>query len=233
MIEQVDLIAFGAHPDDVEIGCGGLIASTLKRKMRVGIVDLTRGEMASTGTVEERAEEAARAAEILGVTWRVNLGIPDRNVQINEVNLQEVVKVIRQGRPKVIVAPFWQDRHPDHVNCSRLVAEAFFSAGLWKFYPELKPYRPKRLFYYYLNHYHAKPSFVVDISPYFELKLRAIQAHHSQFDENRLRTTGLNTGSFLEVLEARNRYFGSLIGVKYGEAFFSKEMLAVSNPLDL
>ncbi|MDS1029562.1 bacillithiol biosynthesis deacetylase BshB1 [Bacillota bacterium LX-D] len=227
-LEKADLIAFGAHPDDVEIGCGGLIALTAKKRS-VGIVDLTKGEMASTGTVEERAKEASEAARILNVKWRVNLGIPDRGVSINEQNIAEIVKVIRQSKPRIVLVPFPEDRHPDHVNCSKLVAQAVFSAGLWKVMPDLEPHRTKHIFHYFLNNFFAEPSFVVDISAAFQQKVAAVQAHHSQFDPDRLRPTSLNTGGFTETLEARNRFFGSLIKATYGEPYYSKEMLSIGD----
>src|SRR5690606_29313260 len=230
-MEQVDVVAFGAHPDDVEIGCGGLLLKSVAAGYKVGIVDLTQGEMASTGTVEIRREESLKAAAILGVSFRVNLQLPDRGIRINEESLAKVVRVIREARPRLILAPYWEDRHSDHVACSQLVTEAHFSSRLYKFLPELKPHQPA-LIYYFLNHYQVQASFIVDISPYFEKKVEAIFAHYSQFGPAP-RETSLNTGGFLHRLRSWNGAFGALIGCDYGEGYYAKEALAIPDPVAL
>lgn len=230
-MERVDLIAFGAHPDDVEIGCGGLLIKSVANGYKVGIVDLTEGEMASTGTVEQRREESKKAGEIIGVSFRINLKLPDRGVRINDDSLAKVVRIIRQARPKLILAPYWEDRHPDHVACSQLITEAHFNTRLYKYLPELPPHQP-RLIYYFLNHYQVQASFIVDISRYFERKVEAIFAHHSQFGPSPTKTS-LNTGHFLNVLRGWNQAFGSLIGCTYGEGFYSKEVLPIPDPVGL
>lgn len=230
-MEPVDLIAFGAHPDDVEIGCGGLLMRSIATGYRVGIVDLTRGEMASTGTVAIRREESQKAAEVLGVNWRINLELPDRGITINDESLSKVVRILREARPRLIVGPYWEDRHPDHVACSQLVTEAHFNARLYKYLPELPPHQP-RLIYYFLNHYQVEASFIVDISDYFEEKVKAIFCHYSQFGPAP-EPTSLNTGAFMGAIRGWNQAWGALIGCTYGEGFYSKEALAIPDPVAL
>lgn len=232
MTENIDIIAFGAHPDDVEIGCGGYLAKSVGLGYSVGIVDLTRGEMGSNGTVEQRREEALNAAGILGASWRENLAIPDRHVEVNDEYLAKVVRLIRSFRPKIILAPYWEDRHPDHVNASKLIDEAHFAAGLKKFVPDLKGYRPAAVLNYFLNRTPQMPSFIVDISEFRDKKEAAIAAHKSQF--SLLKDgweTVLNGGNYLYVLDSRDRYYGSLIGSRYGEGFAVKNPIPMPDPM--
>ncbi|GAW93007.1 bacillithiol biosynthesis deacetylase BshB1 [Calderihabitans maritimus] len=227
-LEQVDLLAFGAHPDDVEIGTGGLLAKAVSRGYKVGVVDLTEGEMASTGTVEVRREEAKRAAEILGVAWRYNLKMPDSALEVTRDNQLKVIEVIRYSRPRLVVAPYWEDVHPDHIACSRLVMQSVYLAGLRKLLPEIPAYRPPKIIFYSL-HYNVEPSFIVDISEYFSRKKEAVMAHASQFGRQGV----VDTKWLLHVLESRNRYFGSRIGVYYGEGYLVKGPLAIDDPITL
>lgn len=229
-MEKVDIIAFGAHPDDVEIGTGGLLAKEAAAGYSIGIVDLTQGEMSTNGTVEERAIESEKAGKILGIKWRKNLKIPDRNIEINNENLSKVVTVIRQYRPEIILIPHWEDRHPDHVACSNLVTEAHFNAGLRKFIPDLEVYRPQKVFYYFINST-ANPSFVVDVSEYYEKKKDSIFAHESQFlRKNNMLKTVLNQG-FPYLIESRDRYFGAQIRVEYAEGFIAKGLVNIQDPM--
>lgn len=230
-LKQVDIIVFGAHPDDVEIGCGGLVAKEAALGYRVGIVDLTRGEMGTNGTIEERQAEGEAAAKILGAVWRKNLDIPDRNIQRTDENLTKVVSVLRKYRPTLIIIPYWNDRHPDHVAASNLVTEAHFTSGLIKFLPELKPYRPKEMLYYFLN-YEQEPSFVVNVTDYYEQKRQAIKAHESQFGrKNPMIPTVLNT-RFPYRLDSRDRHQGAKINAEFGEGFVVRNMLAIKDPLE-
>lgn len=232
MNESVDIIAFGAHPDDVEIGCGGYVAKSVGLGYTVGIVDLTQGEMGSNGTVEGRRQEALEGAAILGAAWRENLAIPDRHVEINDDNLAKVVRVIRRFRPKIILAPYWEDRHPDHVGASNLINDAYFASGLKKFVPDLKGYRPAAVLYYFLNRTPKEPSFIVDVTEYHGKKQEAIAAHQSQFQMlAKGWETVLNSGSYLNVLDSRDRYFGSLIGARYGEGFVTKYPVPMPDPM--
>lgn len=230
-VYETDLLVFGAHPDDIEIGAGGLVAKQAAQGRRVVLVDLTKGEMASNGTVEERSKEAEKAAAILGVADRVNLGLPDSRIEVKEEFLEPVVRVIRRFKPRIILAPDSRDRHPDHIATSNLVTQAMFIAGLWKRYPDQPPHRLQKLFYYFL-HYTREPSFVVDITDVYQKKQEAIMAHVSQFgtwpDQNPTELPHL-----LKRVEARNGYFGSLIKVEYGEGFYSAEPLKIDDVLTL
>lgn len=230
-IESVDVIAFGAHPDDVEIGCGGLVAKEVALGYRVGIVDLTAGEMGTNGTVEERLAESEEAARILGAAWRKNLRIPDRHIEQTEENLKKVVELLRLYRPKIILMPYWNDRHPDHMAASSLVTEAHFSAGLRKFLPHLKAFRPKEMLYYFMN-YEQEPSFVVDITDFYEIKRQAIAAHESQFGRRNPMLPTVVNSRFPHMIDSRNGHYGARIGVRYGEGFVVKNMLAVADPVE-
>lgn len=234
-VSKIEVMAVGAHPDDVEVGTGGLLATFIKQGLKVGVVDLTAGEMASNGTTEERHEEARRAAEVLGLTWRKCLGIPDRGIATEKKYLLQLVEVIRQSRPRLILCPYWEDRHPDHVNASRLVQEAHFDAGLAKVDCQLPPFRAEQIWYYFLARA-AEPTFIVDVSDCYQTKRLAMTAHASQFGKDLNRTeTFLNAGpgNMLSIIESRDRYFGSLIGKMYGEGFITPAPLAIHNPLGL
>ncbi|SHF08265.1 bacillithiol biosynthesis deacetylase BshB1 [Desulforamulus putei DSM 12395] len=228
-------MAIGAHPDDVEVGAGGLVAKLIKSGLRVGIVDLTAGELATNGTAEERREEARRAGEVLGLTWRQCLAIPDRGITTGKEYLMRLVEVIRKSRPGLILCPYWEDRHPDHVNASRLVQEAWFDSGLTRVGSRLPPFRAGQIWYYYISGA-VEPKFIVDVSECYHTKRLAILAHQTQFGKSPNSTeTFLNAGpgSLLSVVESRDRYFGSLIGCMYGEGFTTKSPLAIHNPLAL
>ncbi|MBU7008370.1 bacillithiol biosynthesis deacetylase BshB1 [Phosphitispora fastidiosa] len=231
--ENVDIIAFGAHPDDVEIGAGGLLAKEAALGYRVGIADLTRGEMGTRGTPDVRLEEARKAAEILGAVWRINLGMPDGSVTADHENVMKVARVIRTYRPKVIIAPYWDDRHPDHVNTSRLVTEAHFKAGLRKLEPELEAFRPNIILYYFLNRMEGF-SFIVDISEHYPRKQEAVNAHYSQFGDAGLKPLAvLGVKAPLQFIESRDRFQGSQIGAAYGEAFLVRTPVPVADPLEV
>jgi len=231
MTQQIDIIAFGAHPDDVEIGCGGLLAKEARLGYKTAIIDLTRGEMSTNGTVEERQAESAKAMRILGASWRENLEIPDGGIEVNDDYVARVVKVLRTYRPKLILAPYWEDRHPDHAAASRLIQEAHFAAGLRKLMPELPPFRPVEVLYYFL-HQDVEPDFVVDVTEVYEQKKAAIMAHESQFGrQNKMLPTILN-GGFPYLLESRNRYYGGKIKTLFAEGFVVKNWLEIRDPLD-
>lgn len=221
LVQPLDILAVGAHPDDVEIGAAGSLLKAAKAGMRVGIVDLTQAELSSNGTVQRRREEADAAARLLGLSLRSNLGLPDRGLEAaREVAHRLLVDLIRQTRPKVVLAPYWQDRHPDHETASRLVREAAFSAGVHKFQGDhkLPAYRPERLYYYFINTM-AQPSFVVDISDIYQEKMEILRCYQSQFmREEGSVTTPLNNG-YLENVEARERLFGQQVGVARAEGF--------------
>lgn len=183
-----DILVFGAHPDDVEIGCGGILARYTSEAARVVICDLTRGEMGCNGEPAQRVAEGEAAARILGVERRINLGLPDRGIAggafgegAGAEQLRRCVAVIRRFRPKVVALPWAPDRHPDHVHAHRLLREAIFAAALNRYETEEAPHRVPQTVFYFINDV-ASPAFVVDVTPFWRRKLEALLAHHSQFD---------------------------------------------------
>lgn len=229
-IKEVDLLCFGAHPDDVEIGMAGTIAKHVQEGYRVMICDLTRAELSSNGSIEEREQEAFRAAQILGVE-RINLGFPDRGLHITEERIRAIVQVLRTYRPKVVFLPFEEDRHPDHGQATRLVEEALFNAGIVKYDSSEKgAHRVWQVYYYFINGL-AKPDLLVDISDHIHTKRAALLAYQSQFTKDeRAVETRLNTG-FIESIEGRERLFGKMKQVEYAEGFKLKDPLLLSNCL--
>src|SRR3954463_11090984 len=179
-MEHVDLLVFGPHPDDLEIGAGGTVARHSAMGMRVGLCDLTAGEMGSNGTVEERLAEAEEARKVLGATWRVNLRWPDRAIGSTPDQSLAATELVRRVRPAAVALPYWSDRHPDHVAASKVLTEAVFNAGLRRFRAEGEPWKPAMTSYYFINE-STQPSFVVDVSEYYETKRRALACHVSQF----------------------------------------------------
>ncbi|UFJ43270.1 bacillithiol biosynthesis deacetylase BshB1 [Brevibacillus humidisoli] len=228
-MSSLDILAFGAHPDDVEIGAAGVLLRARKEGKQVGIADLTYAELSSNGTVERRQEEAAAASRLLGLALRTNFGLPDRGLESSRQLAHDlIVDLIRQTRPKVVLAPYWQDRHPDHESVSRLVREAVFSAGVHKYrgQQELPAYRPEHVYYYFINTTTA-PSFIVDISDIYIEKTEVLRCYKSQFErEDGSVSTPLNNG-YLEQVEARERLFGQQAGVSYAEGFVSMVPLAL------
>ncbi len=213
-----DLLIFGAHPDDAEIGMGGTIAKHAAANRNVVICDLTFAEMSSNGDVETRQREAEEAAAILGVKERINLGLPDRGLRMEDEQLKEIVKVIRTYQPKAVFAPYWEDRHPDHTMCSRMVQEAVFSAKLRKWMPEMPAYAADQLYFYFINDMHA-PDLIVDVTSCYEQKMKALQAYRSQFTRaDGSVKTPLNQG-YIANVEARDRLFGQRRLIQYAEGF--------------
>jgi N-acetylglucosamine malate deacetylase 1 len=225
---QLDILAFGAHADDVEIGMAGTIAKYASQGKRIGICDLTHAELSSNGTVELRKQEAANAAKILGVQDRRTLTLPDRGIFINDDNIKKVVEIIRMFRPKVIFAPYYEDRHPDHGNCARLVDEAAFSSGIKNYFSscEYPAHRPENLFLYMINGFH-KPDMVIDISSYFDKKKEALQAYKSQFTKAAGTVDTPLVNGYIESVEARERLFGKEVGLQYAEGFMVKKPILV------
>ncbi|MEG8946862.1 bacillithiol biosynthesis deacetylase BshB1 [Rosettibacter firmus] len=225
----LDILIFAAHPDDAELAMGGTIAKLIKDGLKLGIVDLTKGELATRGTPEIRMKEAQRASEILKITHRENLGLKDGSIKVNDEYLLKVVSRIRKYQPTIVFAPYFNDRHPDHVGCGLLIKEAMFFSGLPKIVTEdngriQSPFRPKKLFYY-MQTYEFKPSFVVDISDTFEIKMNAIKSYESQFHNpySVEPETFISQPNFLKYIEGRAKVFGFKIGKNYGEPFFCEE----------
>lgn len=214
----VDMLIFGAHPDDAEIGMGGTIAKHTQNGSRVVLCDLTFAEMSSNGDVDTRQQEAKEAASILGVEERVNLAFPDRGLRLDREQLVEMVRMIRTYQPKVVFAPYWEDRHPDHVMCSRMVQEAVFNAKLRKWLPDMPAYTVDQLYFYFINDTHA-PDLIVDVTDSIEQKIKALTAYQSQFTAADTSVkTPLNQG-YIENVKARDRLFGQRRLLTYAEGF--------------
>lgn len=221
---MLDLLAIGAHPDDVEIGLGGTLLKLLEAGKKVGILDLTDGEPTPTGSVEKRLAESREAARVLGVEWRRTLELPNRFLEDTIPNRKRVAAVLREVRPRMVAVPYWVDAHPDHVAASRLCEGAAFYAKLTKSDIPGDPAPIPRMLHFFCNHYklHPDPSFVFDISGQLERKLEAIRVYRSQFNEERG-----NLGIF-ERVATHARYWGGLIGAQAGEVFFSREPLRMT-----
>lgn len=232
---KVDFLAIGAHPDDVELGCGGTIAKLISEGKTVAVVDLTRGEMGTRGTDETRAEEARNASEILGVSSRENLGMKDGFLINSEENQITIVKMIRKYRPEIVFANAIEDRHPDHAKAAKLISDACFLSGLPKVETSLngenqEAWRPKHIFHY-IQWKNIKPEFVVDISDVIDKKIKACLAYKTQFyDPNSKEPmTPIATKDFLESLTYRAQDLGRLSGVDYAEGFTTERLLAFKN----
>lgn len=230
---QVDILAFGAHPDDVELGCSGVLLSAVLQGKKTAVVDLTKGELGTRGTAETREEESARATIILGLSSRENLALPDGFFQINEENIYKVIKVIRKYKPEIILCNAPEDRHPDHGRASVLVKEAAFLSGLIKVetYDEIgelqEAWRPKQIFHYIQNNY-LDPDFIVDISEVYNEKLKSILAYNTQFNvTDDGPQTYISSPEFLKFIDARAVEFGKRIGVQFGEGFISEKPLGI------
>jgi bacillithiol biosynthesis deacetylase BshB1 len=232
----VDVLAFGTHPDDLEIACGGTLIRLSRKGYNLVAVDLTRGELGTRGSAEIRARETAAATQRLGLSLRVNLGIPDGNIELSQENLTAVIQTIRRYRPRLILAPYREERHYDHVHASQLVSEAAFYSGLAKIDTGQKSFRPFRVLYY-VSRIEFTPSFVVDISGTFEAKMEAIRCYRSQFHQEPGGSqsfepeTMISTPLALEVFETITRYYGAMIGAKHGEPFVVREALEISDPV--
>ncbi|MEZ5317158.1 MAG: bacillithiol biosynthesis deacetylase BshB1 [Vicinamibacterales bacterium] len=222
----VDLIVFGPHPDDIEIGLGGTIARHVAEGRSVGLCDLTAGELGSNGTVEARRQEALAAAAVLGADWRENLGWPDGGIDPTPGHLRSAAALIRRHRPRTIAIPYWEDRHPDHVAASAVLRRAAFLAGLRRFDTGdgEPPWRPDWVCGYFINDA-ATPSFVIDVSRTYDRKRAALACYASQFapsDEAAV-ATRLTTPTFRQLVESRDAQFGALAGVAFAEGLVVRE----------
>ena len=219
----VDLLAFGPHPDDIEIGLGGTIARHAALGLTVGLCDLTAGEMGSNGTVDERLAESEAARKMLGAAWRDNLRWPDRQIGKHAAHLEQAVAFIRRHRPRVIAVPYWSDRHPDHAAASEVLTEAAFNSALRRYRPEHEAWKPDWICYYFIND-SASPSFLVDVTEHYDLKRRALDCHASQFRAGPNAVgTRLNTPLFRQLVESRDAQFGALAGVTWAEGIVVRE----------
>jgi bacillithiol biosynthesis deacetylase BshB1 len=229
---QLHVLAFGAHADDVEIGMAGTIAKLTAEGKRIGICDLTDAGLSSNGNVEMRKEEALLSAEILGVSRRISLDIPDRGLLLNEEYIKKIAKVIRTHKPQIVFAPYFEDRHPDHGNCARLVEEAVFSAGIRKYQTgdTNLPHRVGRMYFYMINGFH-KPDFTIDITPYINKKLESLRAYKSQFEQTEQSYNTPLVNGYIETVEAREKMFGGQVGVSFAEGFKTKVPILLNHDL--
>ena len=226
----VDLLAFGPHPDDLEIGMGGTIAHHAARGARVGLCDLTRGERGSNGTPEARVAEGEAAAAVLGAAWRVNLGLPDGGLQVVEPQVRAVAALVRSARPSMVAIPFERDRHPDHVAAHALLVRAIFDAGLRRFDAPGAPWRPARVVSYFINDSTA-PSFVVDVTDAYPKKREALACYVTQFTPtgDAAAATRLTSPLFMQLVESRDRQFGASAGVGLAEGFTARDPLLLTD----
>ncbi len=237
---KLDLLVMTVHPDDAELGAGGVIAKYVAEGKTVGIVDLTLGELGTRGTPEIRAQEAQDAAKILGVAVRENLRLRDGFFQNNEEGQKEVIKAIRKFQPEIVITNAWEDRHPDHGRASKLVNDALFLAGLRRIETELngqaqEPFRP-RLQLQLIQDKYIHPDILIDITKYWDIKERSILAYTSQFNvENQddEPQTYISNPDFMDSTKARAHEFGRSIQVKYAEGFTSRKILGVNDLFDL
>ncbi|MCI4671224.1 MAG: bacillithiol biosynthesis deacetylase BshB1 [Bacteroidia bacterium] len=238
---KLDVLVMAPHPDDVELGCGGTIAKMVAEGKKLGVIDLTRGELGSRGSAEIRDREAADAAEILGLSIRENLSFRDGFFTHDDEHKLAIIRKIRKYKPEILIAGAPEDRHPDHGRATKLIRDAAFLSGLLKIQTEedgmiQEHWRPKRIFHF-IQDYNLTPSFVVDISEYWDQKKASILAYSSQFFnpdyESDEPETYISNKGFFQFLEARARNMGHLVGAEYGEGFISETPLLVQDPMDL
>jgi N-acetylglucosamine malate deacetylase 1 len=230
-MDPVDLLVFGPHPDDLEIGLGGTIAKHVRQGHRVGLCDLTAGEMGSNGTVDERLAEAEAARAVLGASWRVNLRWPDRAIGGSAEHVRAAAALVRDARPRAVAIPYGVDRHPDHVAASQVLTEAVFNSGLRRYDAGTEDaWRPEWVCYYFIND-SAPPSFVVDVSEHYEKKRRALRCHASQFKAANTTAvrTRLTSPLFQQLVESRDAQFGALAGVAFAEGIVVKDLIVRPN----
>ncbi|MGV7105001.1 bacillithiol biosynthesis deacetylase BshB1 [Flavobacterium sp. U410] len=236
---KLDILAFGAHPDDVELGCAGTLAKEISLGKKVGIIDLTRGELGTRGSAEIRDEEASKAAEILGISVRENLEFRDGFFMNDEEHQLEIIKMIRKYQPEIVLCNAIHDRHIDHGKGSKLVSDACFLSGLRKVETQLngetqEAWRPK-IVYHYIQWYNIEPDFVVDISDFMDRKIESVLAYSSQFyDKNSKEpVTPITSKNFLDSITYRAQDLGRVVGVDFAEGFTTERYLAVNSLEDL
>lgn len=226
---KLDILVFGAHADDAEIGMAGTIAKHTAAGLKVGLCDLTAAEMSSNGTVELRKEEAQQAADLLGVSVRTNLGLSDRGLFITEEHVAAVTAEIRRFAPAIVFAPYWEDRHPDHIACSKLVEEAVFNAKLRKYMPDKQAVSAPQLFFYFINDL-GRTDLIVDVTEQYGLKEQALSCYRSQFTKPLgadAVSTPLTEG-YIERVRSRDMLLGQRRLIPYAEGFATKVPYAVN-----
>ena len=246
----IDLLVFGPHPDDIEIGFAGTIALHVSRGFRVGLCDLTRGELGSNGTVDDRLAEAEAARAVLGADWRINFGWPDGGPYEAAEHIDDVVRLVRASQPEIVAIPYWDDRHPDHRAASELLSQAIFKSGLRRFHPHTRPapwlasvapadsppadaWRPRRVCHYFINDA-APVSFAIDVSEVYEKKRQALSCHATQFAPRGTDSvaTRLTQSTFFQLIESRDAHLGALTGVAYAEGVVVREPLLRTSLFD-
>lgn len=225
--EPLDLLVVSPHPDDAEISVGGTIIKSLKQGKRVGVVELTDGEPTPRGTIERRQAETKSATDVLGLTWRHQLDLPNRSLENSLDARRKLASIFRLTRPKVILAPYWEDAHPDHVAASSLIDAARFWSKLSRSDIPGEPFHPPQIYYFWSIHLriHPKPAFVVDISAELDQKMKAVQCYQSQLIEGR----SLEHPTLMDDIRDRARYWGWTIHSSYGEPFASREEIRIND----
>lgn len=233
---KLDVLAIGVHPDDVELGCSGTLIKEVKRGKKVGIIDLTQGELGTRGTIESRYEEAAEAGRIIGVHARENLKMRDGFFKNDEAHQLQVIQVLRKYQPEIVIGNILEDRHPDHGRAGQLVYDACFLSGLRQVKTvdengkEQEKWRPKYLLHYIQDRFY-EPDFIVDISDVFEQRMASIKAYKTQFHdpESNEPTTYISNPEFMEAIISRARLLGKRIGVQFAEGFLTKKAIGIDN----
>lgn len=236
---KLDVLAIAAHPDDIELACSATLVKLRHQKKRIGIVDLTEGELGTRGSRQIRKKEAERSSRIIGVHSRDNLRIPDGNIEVTTSNITKLIQLIRLYQPTILLIPHWMERHPDHQHAHTVCREAWFYSGLEKIRTSFRgrkqePFRPKKYFHY-MQKYEFIPSFIIDVSDVYSEKKKSLEAFSSQFynPKSKERETILSSQLFLESIYARDRHFGSMISAEYGEAFYSIEPIGLDSMFSL
>lgn len=232
-MQKLDVLIFAAHPDDAELGCGGTIVKLVDSGKKIGIIDLTQGELGTRGSVNLRLKEAEKASKILGIKVRLNVKLKDGNIQNTPFNRLKLIKLIRHYKPDIIFLPYPGDRHPDHIHTSNIVKESAFYSGLSKIRSAYnkKPqpsYRPSKLIYY-MQTYAFEPSFIIDVTSEFGRKMKAVNCYETQFYNENYKgaDTFISDKKFIDFIGARAIFYGFMIGTKYGEPFYTEEKLKI------
>lgn len=237
---KVDILAIGVHPDDVELSCSGTLIKMIDQGKKVGLIDLTRGELGTRGSAELRTQEAAESAKVMGASFRENLDMRDGFFKYTDENLLKIAKVIRKYQPEIVLANALSDRHPDHGRAAKLTSDACFLAGLMKIQildedgQALERWRPK-VVYHYIQDHHLSPDFVVDVTDYIEQKMEAIMCFKSQFyDPNSKEPASpISSLNFIESIKAKNRVFGRPLNYDFAEGFMVERVIGVDSLFDL
>jgi bacillithiol biosynthesis deacetylase BshB1 len=233
---KLDLLAIAPHPDDVELTCGGTLLKAAEQGYKTGILDLTAGEMGTRGTPETRLKEAAKAARILRVSHRENLRLPDAYLEVSKATKLAVAQRIRALQPHTVILPYWEGRHPDHYTAARLAYEGCFLAGLKQLPIEGEAFRPFKILYSTVYYREVRPTFVVDISKYYDRRYRAILAYHSQFSpktKDEKSKVDIPLDRLHHEVNLIARYYGQMAGVEYAEPFLVKEVMQVDDVIKL